>query len=231
MIASFVALERVKILSGEHLWPIIVALLFSIGVIRVAKKLSSERQKLLIHVMACLISIGVAAFHIHKYFSSTYDFTKDLPLYLCSLVALLMPIYTYFRSYWMFEILLFWIIAGTLQGSLTPDIAEGFPSLDYFRYWMVHLGLLFIMCYEITIFKRRPQFKSIFKSFGALQLYVVLMMLINYLLQANYFYLNKKPKSASLLDYFGDWPYYLIVTQLIVLPLFLLIYLPFRIKK
>ena len=182
-------------------------------------------------MLAIFIAATVAGFHIYKYINTDYDFTKDLPLYLCSLVALLMPLYTYFRTYWMFEILLFWIIAGTLQGSLTPDIAEGFPSLDYFRFWVVHLGLLFIIFYEILVFKRKPKLKSVWKSFGVLQIYVILMMFINYLLDANYFYLNEKPKSASLLDYFGEWPYYLIVTQLIVLPLFLLIYLPFRIKK
>jgi len=127
----------------------------------------------------------------------------------------------------MFEILVFWIIGGTLQAVITPDISVGFPSFDFFRYWTVHLGLLVIIFYAIFVFKMKPTFKSIFKSFLALQVYVVIMILINYLLKANYFYLNEKPKSASLLDYFGEWPYYIIVAQLIVLPLFFLIYLPF----
>jgi len=77
----------------------------------------------------------------------------------------------------------------------------------------------------------RPTFKSIFKSVLALQVYVVMMVAINALLEANYFYLNEKPKSASVLDYFGDWPYYIIVTQLILVPYFLVIYLPFYIEK
>ena len=122
---------------------------------------------------------------------------------------------------------MFWIIAGTLQGVITPDIAIGFPSFDYFRYWIVHLGLLSIIFYAIFVFKMRPKLKSVFKSFFALQLYVILVVIINYLLNANYFYLNEKPESASLLDYFGEWPYYIIITQLIIIPLFLFIYLVF----
>jgi hypothetical integral membrane protein (TIGR02206 family) len=53
------------------------------------------------------------------------------------------------------------------------------------------------------------------------------MVVINYSLDANYFYLNHKPESASVLDYLGDWPYYIITVQLVIIPLFMLIYLPF----
>jgi hypothetical integral membrane protein (TIGR02206 family) len=127
----------------------------------------------------------------------------------------------------MYEILLFWIIAGTLQGIFTPDIAEGFPSLDYFRYWMVHLGLLIVIFYTTIVFGMRPKFKSIFKSFFALQVYLLLIIGINYMLDANYFYLNEKPKSASILDFLGEWPVYIIVGQLILIPYFMIIYLPF----
>lgn len=73
----------------------------------------------------------------------------------------------------------------------------------------------------------RPKFKSVFKSFVALQIYVVLIMLTNDVLDANYFYLNEKPESASLLDYFGEWPLYIVVVQLLAIPYFLLIYSSF----
>ena len=131
----------------------------------------------------------------------------------------------------MYEVLVFWIIGGTLQAVLTPDIPLGFPSFDYFRYWTVHLGLLIVIFYDTFVFKMRPKLKSVFKSFLALQIYVILMVVINKLLNSNYFYLNKKPESASILDYFGDWPWYIVVGQLIVIPLFLLIYLPFYLTQ
>jgi hypothetical integral membrane protein (TIGR02206 family) len=146
-------------------------------------------------------------------------------------MGLLIPIFTHYRKFWMYEILLFWIIAGTSQGVITPDIELGFPSFDYFRYWVVHLGLLIIIFYATFVFNMRPKFKSVFKSFFAIQLYIIVMVVINFILKANYFYLNEKPQSASLLDYFGEWPLYLITTQLIIIPYFLLIYLPFYLFK
>ncbi|MBR9915964.1 MAG: TIGR02206 family membrane protein [Algicola sp.] len=227
MVYLLLASDRVLILSSEHLLPIGMALVFSVLIMHYAKSLTLKKQQFLVHVVAVLISLVVVVFHGYKMLTTTYQIQTDLPLYLCSLLGILIPIFTYFKRYWMFEILVFWIIAGTLQGVITPDISVGFPSFDYFRYWIVHLGLLFIIFYHIYIFKLKPRLKSVVKSFLALQVYIALMFLINKLLNANYCYLNKKPESASLLDYFGEWPIYIITAQLIVIPFFLLIYLPF----
>lgn len=222
-------MQRVAMGSAEHWIPLLVGLVFgSLLIIYAKRKLTAKNQKTLIHIFAIAISLTVLTFHLHKLIVGTYDIRTDLPLYLCSLIALLIPIFTYYRKYWMYEVLVFWIIAGTLQGIITPDIATGFPTFDYFRYWVVHLGLLIIIAYATVVFGLNPKIKSIFKSFFALQLYVVMMMVINYFLKANYFYLNHKPKSASILDYFGEWPLYIIVVQLIVIPYFFIIYLPFR---
>ena len=224
--------NRVAIGGKQHLIPIIIAILFAVFFIIYAKRhFNQNQQNKAIHVFACIISLVVIGFHMHKISLGNYSLSTDLPLYLCSLLGLIIPIFTYYRKYWMYEVLIFWIIGGTLQAVLTPDIALGFPSFDYFRYWMVHLGLLIVIFYATYVLNMQPKFKSVFKSFLALQVYVLLMIAINYMLDANYFYLNEKPQSASLLDYFGEWPWYIIVGQIIIIPLFLLIYLPFYVAK
>ncbi|WP_299125377.1 TIGR02206 family membrane protein [uncultured Winogradskyella sp.] len=227
-----IALNSVSIGSIQHLLPIIFTIGFTIWLIRYSNHNFNEVQKQrVIHYFAWFVSITVVSFHLYRMFFDNYNFKTDLPLYLCSLMALFIPVFTYYRKYLMFEFLVFWIIGGTLQAVITPDITDGFPSFDYFRYWIAHLGLLVIIFYFIFAFKMKPKFKSVFKSFLALQVYVVLMMVVNYILDANYFYLNEKPKSASVLDYFGEWPYYILVGQLIIIPLFLIIYLPFYLSE
>ena len=186
------------------------------------------QQKNALHIFACVISFIVIVFHAHIISLGFYNISTDLPLYLCSLLGLIIPVFTYYRKFWMYEVLVFWIIGGTLQGVLTPDIPLGFPNFDYFRYWVVHLGLLIVIFYATFVFNMRPKLKSVFKSFLALQIYVVIMVVVNKILGANYFYLNEKPQSASLLDYFGEWPWYIIVAQIIIIPLFLVVYLPFH---
>lgn len=220
--------ERVQIGSLEHLLPIIMAIFGGFLFITYSKKYTHiKQQQLRLNMLAIFVSLTVVIFHCYKISLGNYQVSTDLPLYLCSLLAIIIPIFTYFRKFWMYEILVFWIIAGTLQGVITPDISEGFPSYDYFRYWVVHLGLLTIIFYATYVFNMRPKFKSIFKSFFALQVYVVFMVIINWILNANYFYLNEKPQSTSVLDYFGEWPWYIIIVQLIIIPYFMVIYLPF----
>ena len=229
---AFFLFNRVVIGSKQHMLPIVFAVLFAVLFIKYAKRnLNQKQQNRAIHIFACVISLVVVGFHMHKISLGNYNITTDLPLYLCSLLGLVIPVFTYYRKYWMYEVLLFWIIGGTLQAVLTPDIALGFPSFDYFRYWVVHLGLLIVIFYVTYVLNMQPKLKSVFKSFFALQLYVIIMIAVNYMLDANYFYLNEKPQSASLLDYFGGWPWYILVGQIIIIPLFLLIYLPFYLAK
>ena len=134
--------SKVTIGSTQHLAPIIIAFLFSIVFIKYAQReLNKTQQKNALHIFACVISLIVIVFHAHIISLGFYNISTDLPLYLCSLLGLIIPIFTYYRKFWMYEVLVFWIIGGTLQAVLTPDIPLGFPNFDYFRYWMVHLGL------------------------------------------------------------------------------------------
>jgi len=73
----------------------------------------------------------------------------------------------------------------------------------------------------------RPTLKSVGKSFLGMQAYMLFMFVLNYFLGSNYFYTNRKPNVATLLDLFGDWPQYIFVVELLVVPYFLLIYMPF----
>jgi hypothetical integral membrane protein (TIGR02206 family) len=77
----------------------------------------------------------------------------------------------------------------------------------------------------------RPTLKSVWKSFIAMQVYMLLMFVLNYFLGSNYFFTNKKPDAETLLDVFGDWPQYVFVVELFVIPYFLLLYLPFYLTR
>ena len=69
------------------------------------------------------------------------------------------------------------------------------------------------------------------KAFWGVQVYAVGIVLLNLLLGSNYFYIMRKPPTASLLDYLGPWPWYILVCEGIVLVLFLLVYAPVGVMR
>jgi hypothetical integral membrane protein (TIGR02206 family) len=216
--------------SGQHI--LISAIVIVVGTILIlwAKKQSEQIQFLTGNIIASSISLTVIFGSILNIYKPDFNYQEDLPLHLCSFLALVIPVLSYTRKYIYYEIFFFLILAGTLQSLITPS-DYNFLNFTFFRYWLVHSGLVLFMMYATFVYKMRPTIKSVFKSFIGMQFYMILMFLINYLLGSNYFYTNRKPDATTLLDVFGEWPQYIFVVELIVIPFFLLIYFPFYLTR
>ena len=163
-------------------------------------------------------------------YKGDFNYQEDLPLHLCSFLGLTAPLLSLTKKIVYYEVFFFLVMAGTLQSVITPD-EYNYLNFPFFRYWFVHAGLVIFMMYATFVYKKRPTLKSVWKSFLGMQVYMLLMFVLNYFLGSNYFYTNRKPDAATLLDLFGDWPQYVFVVELIVIPYFLLIYLPFYLTR
>ena len=216
--------------SGQHILISAIVIVFGTILIFWAKKQSEQIQFLTGNIIASSISLTVIFGSILNIYKPDFNYQEDLPLHLCSFLALVIPVLSYTRKYIYYEIFFFLILAGTLQSLITPS-DYNFLNFTFFRYWLVHSGLVLFMMYATFVYKMRPTIKSVFKSFIGMQFYVILMFLINYLLGSNYFYTNRKPEATTLLDVFGEWPQYIFVVELIVIPFFLLIYFPFYLTR
>ena len=216
--------------SGQHILISAIVIVFGTILIFWAKKQSEQIQFLTGNIIASSISLTVIFGSILNIYKPDFNYQEDLPLHLCSFLALVIPVLSYTRKYIYYEIFFFLILAGTLQSLITPS-DYNFLNFTFFRYWFVHSGLVLFMLYATFVYKMRPTIKSVFKSFIGMQFYVILMFLINYLLGSNYFYTNRKPEATTLLDVFGEWPQYIFVVELIVIPFFLLIYFPFYLTR
>ena len=216
--------------SGQHILISAIVIVFGTILIYWAKKQSEQIQFLTGNIIASSISLTVIFGSILNIYKQDFNYQEDLPLHLCSFLALVIPVLSFTRKYIYYEIFFFLILAGTLQSLITPS-DYNFLNFTFFRYWFVHSGLVLFMLYATFVYKMRPTIKSVFKSFIGMQFYMILMFLINYLLGSNYFYTNRKPDATTLLDVFGEWPQYIFVVELIVIPFFLLIYFPFYLTR
>lgn len=230
MFRAFLAILEIG--SFWHVFPIVVAILAGTFIIYFAKsKLNRKQQVNLLCVLTVSLSLFVLGIPIYKLITDEFDIKRDLPLYLNNFTALIFPIVLILKKPLLFRILFFWSMAWGVQGILTPDVTNNPQSLEYFRYWIANLMPMVIVFYVLFILKIFPDFNSVFLSIVSLQIYFIIVMIINEILHSNYMYLNAKPASITVLDYLGPWPYYLIVMQFMLIPYFLLFYFPFYLLK
>ena len=215
----------------QHFLTLLFFLVVGIVLIKWAKKLPEERRYRVLHHIAIGLSLTVLLWTGLNILLRGFLIEEDLPLHLCNIMALLLPIFTYTRRKLYFQILFFWILAGTSHALITPTLDSGLPNYTYFKYWIVHAGLIIFVFYGVIVLKIKPTWRSIFIAFLALQIYIVAMFAVNAIAGSNYFYTQGKPDVPSALDYLGEYPHYIWIVELIMIPYFMLFYLPFYLSK
>ncbi|MCB0572669.1 MAG: TIGR02206 family membrane protein [Phaeodactylibacter sp.] len=220
--------EDFTLFGAQHL--VMLSLTAVIGVLLplAAHRYWDVRQKLqAARLLALCLALAVLGWTGIRIALGDFDYTADLPLDICNVVALALPLLMWRPKYRVHEILYFWILAGTIQAVITPHLYDGFPHFTFIKYWVVHSGLVIYAVYITVAYRFYPGWKSLWRAFGYLQLYVLSVLILNLLLGSNYVYLLSKPPTASPLDYLGPWPWYLLVAEGLALFLFALMLLPF----
>ena len=187
-LAFFKENSNFEVFGLQHLIVIFLSLVFAILLIRWAKKQPEDIQYRVGHYFAVSLAIIVLIWTGIKIALRGFDIHEDLPLHLCNVMAVLLPIVTYTRKRIYYEILFFWVLAGTSHAVITPDLKNGFPNFIFFKYWLVHSGLIIFVFYSTLVYKLRPTLKSVFIAFLTLQIYIALMFIVNGITGANYFY-------------------------------------------
>jgi hypothetical integral membrane protein (TIGR02206 family) len=216
--------------SVQHIIVVLFCICFGFALIFITKKQTSKVQSIIGNILAFSICFTVVLGTFIHLYKGNFNVQEDLPLHLCSFLALIIPVLSVTKKFVYYEIFFFLILAGTLQSVITPD-EYNYLNFPFFRYWFVHAGLVIFMFFATFIYKMRPTLKSVGKSFLGMQAYMLFMFILNYFLGSNYFFTNRKPDAATALDLFGDWPQYIFVVEILVIPYFMLIYLPFYLTK
>ena len=196
----------------------------------ISKKFLTEKYQ---HRIGCFIGLIV----VSNYFiwltleiiAGTFDIKIHLPFQLCRVANILIPLIMISKSDRVYQIVYFWGMSGVFQGLITPDIINDFPHFHFFRFWVGHNGMIIALVYATVVYGMRPKISSIKKSFVALNLFLLVSVIMNLILDANYFWICGKPPMPSLLDYLGPWPWYIMAAEFVALLHFLVAYLPFYI--
>jgi hypothetical integral membrane protein (TIGR02206 family) len=192
---------------------------------------SGNKMHYRIGVLIAVLLIAQEALHI--WLQATHyerPMSSLLPLHLCGLSVLLSAWVLVARSYLAYEIVYFWAWGGTLQALLTPDLDAGFPSLAFIAFFVGHGLVILAVLYATLVYRFRPRVVSIVKSLVALVAAAAVVAPVNLWLGSNYLFLSNKPEQASLMDYLGPWPWYILSLAGLALVSSVIYYLPFLIK-
>lgn len=192
----------------------------------------NERGKVLFGTALSIIpAVCVLSRMMFTSMEGTFNIQEELPFHLCRLLAFIMPFVMYYKNKKWFGITYFFVLVGTLQALLTPDLPQAAPHYSYASYWILHGVLIYLPIYCIVVFRFRIGKQDFINAVIAGNVYLVLTLIINFAIGSNYFYTSHKPPSASLLDFLGPWPWYILSVELLTIFLFVLAWMPFWFGK
>jgi len=143
------------------------------------------------------------------------------------MLPFIIPFALYFKNRAVWAVLFLWIIAGTFQSLITPTLKDSFPHYEFFRYWIVHCGLVIAALYPIFVWGFKIKFKDVIAGTIAMNVLAFVMYFINLLLESNYMYMQAKPAGDTIYNLLGPWPWYLLSLEVVMGVLFFILYVPF----
>lgn len=217
----------------EHVLWVVAGVFSTIGWIWLGKKQTTELGQQKIGLIQSLIpvAIWVGSSIYMLLFEQPVDLTLVLPFHISYFMNLMLPIMLWRRSFFLFEITYYMIMGGCIQSLLTPAQEQAFPHYLNIRFFIVHLGLLQSVFYAIFVYGFRPTWQSFGRAFLWTNIYFVFILGVNYLLGTNFLFLSHKPPTPSLLDLFGNWPWYIVGGEFLCLMMYTLVMLPFAFSK
>ena len=149
-----------------------------------------------------------------------------MPLHICDLAVFACAFACITRKQFLFEIAYFWGLAGTIHGLITPDLDYGYPTLQFWFFFLGHGGIIGSIIFMLAGLRLRPKNKSVLRAYIAILVYGAIASVFNLLFQTNYGYVCEKPVSGSLFDLLGPWPWYILSAAIVGFISFWILYAP-----
>jgi hypothetical integral membrane protein (TIGR02206 family) len=218
--------------GASHLIPIGLLLLF-VTLLVYLKKSSIAQPSLerLGEIIAWTLFATFPTYLIFQLLDGTLTWATALPLYPCPLSSLLAPVLVRSRNTKLFNVIFYWVFAGTVQAVITPEIKFTFPHYEYFYFWVCHAGLLALLAFTLILQEAEPKLSGILPAFAWFNVLIVVAAVVNSLVATNYYYLKAKPVVPTLIDYLGPWPWYILGVEGVALTQFFLSFAVFWFVK
>lgn len=207
--------EYIKIFRPDHL--IFIAGLILIAVLFFHFRDPIRENRDLITRIILIVSLGQQILLYTSYFYiMKFDLGESLPFHISRINSILGIIYLVTKNKKIFSILPFFSMYAWTS-FLYPARVYGMTHPLGISFFINHVVTLLLPFYAIHVFDERIVSRDKFKAFGWFVLYLGFVMIINPIVDGNYFYLKHKP----LLGFLPD-PIYIPLVLLFTMLLFML---------
>lgn len=136
-----------------------------------------------------------------------FDPYESLPLHMCDLCMVLGPLAWFTGWRWATTLIVHWGLALTTQAFVTPSLAAGLASVEYWMFFVGHTIVLLAALYPVAVLGYRPGRRDLLFVLAAGLVYAAMVTPVNLVLDVNYGYVgNASPPSPTLIDLLGPWP-------------------------
>lgn len=220
-------MDNFVLFSSEHLIILGSGILISFILLLLANFMDIKGFARFTAVLVFIVKITELAY---RHYVMGEKIINLLPLHLCNIVLFFVIIMMITTSKIFFQPCYFWSI-GALFALITPDVKYGITNYATISFFITHFYIIFSVIYCYVFFRYRPSFLGYCLSFLGLNVICLIVYFINKELGTNYLFVNRVPDFTSPISYFGEWPYYIVVVELIYIIICYLMYFPFKAKS
>ena len=220
--------------SFEGLRNISITAFFFLLILILGRNLNKSKNILFLKLISLIAFSQTGYDHIIDITNNNWNLEEDLPLHLCSFSNLIVISMLFFKlNKKVFEFLFYCGFLGGFISILTPQLNyyDG-GWFMYISYYVSHSIIMLVPLYLFYNLDYKLSKYSWLKTFVILNILMVIILPLNFVIGkgSNYMYLYEVPQIKNPLV-FGDWPFYIINWEIIILVLFYLTYLIFTKKR
>ena len=212
-------------------WTCIVLVVLVIALlISLPKYFTWARSKNYPKILAVVLLTNLIFENAYANYIGVWNLRDNLPLHMCGL-SVIMSIIVLFRfNSLLAHLVYYWGLTGGIHSLLTPEFDQGTQGLFFYTYFIGHGGLILTCIYLIVHCKFKPEDNSWAKIFLLTQIAALSVGFFNWLSGSNYMYLASPPIVDNPLI-IGNWPWYILVFELLALIHFFFFYKLSRVWK
>ena len=201
----------IKFMSDEWIVNNCAVFLVIIFVLILGRFLSRQQNVKVTYLMGVILFFTSVVTPLRTALNGNWNIVTDLPFHLCGISGLICSFLPFLRrKQALFDFVFYTGVIGGIMSVLTPQM-NGFDGSNfaYFEYYVRHVLIFLLPLYMLQNLNIRPSKYSVLRSFGILNILLVIIMPLNFYLGSNYMYLAEPPQAKNPLI-IGVWPYYLL---------------------